>query len=117
MPKALLILGAGLLLVGCETETRVVRDNTVTSQFMRLDGKGGAHVTLGDGSSQRRTPSPVAANQPAGPVANPFANAVWTTNFKLTDQPQQPAAAPQPTPVSPLNPGAAIIPTAPVPEQ
>jgi len=81
---------------GC-LETRVIRDNSITKQFMELDGKGNARVTLGDGTAQAKERERERARLIASrkdtynPNWRPLGDAVVTTNFRVDEN--QPNAA------------------------
>jgi len=76
---------------GC-LETRVIHDNSVTKQFLKLDGAGNARVTIGDGSAQakqREQAKALAAksrkNTYYNPNWNPLDKATFRTNFKVDE--------------------------------
>ena len=99
-------------LPGC-LETRVVRDGSVASQFMRLDGVNGARVQIGDGSAQAKERDQQRAKLMASkkdtynPDWKPLGNATFKTNFKVDqDDPNAAKVAPAaPPPGMPMMDG------------
>ncbi|MCL2640266.1 MAG: hypothetical protein FWD53_05425 [Phycisphaerales bacterium] len=108
---------------GC-LETRVIHDNSVTKQFMELDGRGNARVTIGDGSAQAKQREQARAlaaksrqNTYHNPNWNPLGKATFRTNFKVDEtDPNAAMVAPStPTPPPSMIPlmGGLMLPAAP----
>lgn len=104
-----LLIAASLLLLpfaaGCQSETRVVHDDTVASKFAAF-GKQGWGVSGGGLDQPRSDARPVGNLRYSSGGPTPFgpSDIQWTTNFK-TDEP---AAAPPPDPPSALDPNTGL---------
>jgi len=89
MNKLLLLLTLYCLTLPACTETRVIRDYSIESKFMWMDGVQGARVQQGDGSAQAKLREQQRAKLAASktnthnPASNPFGNATWTTTFQV----------------------------------